>query len=59
MPYYLTCRDCSFQDVVTDHDAVLSSKERHQAERGTDHTVDFEAVEEEPLFRGGVSDDWE
>lgn len=59
MPYYLTCRDCSFQDLVADHDAALSSLEQHRSERGADHTVAFEAVEETPLFRGGVSDDWE
>lgn len=59
MSYYVICHDCPYQDVVAELDEVLSRKEQHHAERGGDHTVAFKAVEEEPLFRGGVSPDWE
>lgn len=59
MPYYLNCQDCTYQDVVGELDQVLTRKEQHHAERGADHSVAFEAVDEKPLFRGGVSPDWE
>lgn len=58
MPYLLSCRDCAFQQVVPNHDNALSLKDQHLAEND-EHTVEFETVEEEPMFRGGVSDEWD
>ncbi len=59
MAYYLTCPACAYREVVSELDEVVYRREQHQAEHGVRHAVGFEVVEDQPMFRGGVSDDWE
>lgn len=59
MPYRVTCSTCRFHEIVEELDDVLFQQTIHQSEFGEDHAMSFEVVDEPPLFRGGVSDDWE
>lgn len=58
MPYALSCSTCGYEATVRQLEAVIAHTEAHET-AGADHDVTVAVVEDQPLFRGGVSDGWE
>lgn len=56
--YVITCSACGYRAEVEDEATVFARKEAHEAETGPGHSVRVAGDEDQPLFRGGASDDW-